>query len=82
MQLSNTIYSPNSRGGKIKGDSTPYPIAFTVGTHAKTSILSRVVWKVHVVEAVERFVGDRKEEEQTDEDDMAQLLSGMDLVTM
>lgn len=40
------------------------------------------MWKVHVVEAVERFVGDRKEEEQTDEDDMAQLLSGMDLVTM
>jgi hypothetical protein len=82
LQLSNTIYSPNSRGGKIKGDSTPYPISFSIGAHVKTSLLSRVVWKVHVVEAVERFVGDRKEEEQTDEDEMAQLLSGMDLSTM
>jgi hypothetical protein len=42
-------------------------------------MMSRVMWKVHIVEAVERFVDDSNGETSTD-DEMAALHSGMDLM--
>jgi hypothetical protein len=54
MQLSNAIYTPNSRSGKIKGENMPHTASTQLGAIAYNSLLARLKWMIHIVEAKER----------------------------
>jgi hypothetical protein len=77
MELSNTIYSPDSKGGKIKANITPYPIKTTLVQDNGYLLKCRIAWNVHVIEAAARVVEDPTAVYKSDEDVMLEKLKGM-----
>ena len=53
MALSNLIYSPRAMDGKIKSIRVPYKQSVTLGSKTYINVMSRITWRLHLVEAVE-----------------------------
>ena len=77
MALSNTIYSPDSKGGKIKANITLYPIKPTLVADTTYLLKCRIAWNVHVIDAAARVVEDPTAVYRSDEDAMLEKLKGM-----
>ena len=77
IQLSNTIYSPDARSGRIKGAITPYHVETKVSGKDFKMLMCRIAWKVHIVEATMRVVEGVDSEGKSEEDDMAEQLADM-----
>ncbi|KAI2493064.1 hypothetical protein MHU86_21478 [Fragilaria crotonensis] len=74
MELSNAIYSPTTADGKIRMVPVPYEGSVTLGGTEYPTLLCRVVWKVHIVEATDRVVEREHLNEGTYEDELVQAL--------
>ncbi len=77
MSLSNTIYSPKSKDGKIKLISAPYKLPIMIGQIPYSSLPCRISWKIHIVEAMERIVDEEDDEDNTYEYDLIRAMEGM-----
>jgi hypothetical protein len=80
MELSNTIYTPDSKDAEIKMHMVPYPIDISfAGTNFRL-LKCRVVWKVHLVEEEARVVEEQDAARgRTAEDDLLDAFRGMNV---
>jgi hypothetical protein len=79
MELSNSIYTPDSQDDKIKMIVAPYQSKVTIGATEYQTMKCRVIWKVHVIENEERVVEDQQAPPRTAQDDLEAALQGMNL---
>jgi hypothetical protein len=73
MELSNSIYSPESKDGKVGLHMVPYPYTFRQIDMMK----ARVVWMLHIIEEHERIVEVQAETGNSQADVLDSLISGM-----
>ena len=80
VELSNTVYSPQSTGGKIKANINPYSIKVDLLKDKDIMfplLKSRIAWNVHVIEAAARIVEVSTAVHKSAEEAMREKLAGM-----
>jgi hypothetical protein len=73
MEVSNSIYSPDSKDGKVSLGMVPYPYKFRDIEMMKV----RIVWKLHIIEEQERIVEVQAETGKSQADLLDSLIIGM-----
>lgn len=77
IELSNSIYSPSSNSdGLIDMTIVPYVASMALGNAKYETLICRLVWKLHIIEAHER-IREQKHPERTYEDDLVKALNAM-----
>jgi hypothetical protein len=78
IELSNTVYSPNSKDGKILRRFLPTEDSTRVGSNLVELNICRVAFKVNVYEETQRRVAvDTSDPEPTEEEEMSAAMNGM-----
>jgi hypothetical protein len=81
IELSNSIYSPSlSADGQINMTVVPYFAPIVLGNSTYQTLICRLVWKLHIVEAHER-IRELQLRESTYEDDLVSALNAMQTST-